>query len=236
MPLLMLYLDDDNKNAYRPLEFHLTLVNERSKKIYAPYKDENYELFKNEAFYYLEKYKTKCIKNNNVFTLISEECQFEDDKNAIGGYKCSDEGIWKNDKSLCVKVDCKEGYYLDRTLNKCIKDPCLSSIIEEDSRKSEESKESEDSKEKTSEVTPKTPSSGEPSKTSTPENNSSSSFPFWFYIIFGVSGFLIILFIILFVCALQKAACFKNKFIETNIDNSGKKDNLTGEGEDEILT
>ena len=127
MPLLMLYLDDNNKNAYRPLEFHLTLVNERSKKIYAPYKDENYELFKNEAFYYLEKYKTKCIKNNNVFTLISEECQFEDDKNAIGGYKCSDEGIWKKEKNLCIKVDCKEGYYLDKEKNKCIKDPCLNS-------------------------------------------------------------------------------------------------------------
>ena len=129
-------LDEDKINV--PGEFDFMPIDERS-SIYSTYNDEDYNIFKTEAFKFFDKYKTKCFKNNKKFTLISEECKYDDDINAYGGYPCGDNGEWVKNKSQCIKVGCTVGYYLNRENNMCEKDPCANKKSEKsEDRKTEE--------------------------------------------------------------------------------------------------
>ena len=119
-----------------PLEYEVTPVDERL-NVYIKdsdneddrmYNKENYEVFIDHALGYVEKYKTKCNKNNKKLLFVTEECdgQFENSY-THGGYVCGDDGVWTK---TCVASYCDFGYVFDYTKKKCIVDVCKPEDVE----------------------------------------------------------------------------------------------------------
>lgn len=131
LSIIPLYYNLNENKINIPGEFDFMPVDERS-NIYLNYNDEYYTIFKNEAFKFFNKYKTKCFNNNKRFALISEECKFDNDTNAYGGYACGDNGEWLINKEYCIKVSCKIGFVLNRETNMCEKDPCYTELNKND--------------------------------------------------------------------------------------------------------
>ena len=114
----------------RPLEYEVTPVDEivniylnDTKDISERFnKKSNYEIFIDESFKILEKYKTKCNKNNKKLVLVSDECDGKfGNEYTHGGYECGENGFWTKN---CVPSYCDSGYVFDHINKKCINDVC----------------------------------------------------------------------------------------------------------------
>ena len=123
-------------NIYYPMEFETTPINERV-NLYNKYDDSRYEEFIDEAKKIFDKYDNgNCNPNNKNILLQSDECKFDNDPHALGGYECGDDGKWSKN---CVPYYCEMGFYFDIEQKKCITDPCYS-IYENEVKKREEEK------------------------------------------------------------------------------------------------
>ena len=107
-------------NLY-PREYIINKVDERT-NIYHYFDDSSYEEFITEAKTIFKKYNEdgKCNNNTNLL-LENNECTFEDDEFAHGGYTCGDDGKWTK---TCKKIYCNIGYYLNPNTGKCEVDIC----------------------------------------------------------------------------------------------------------------
>ena len=116
MPGNQNFFDDLNLNI--PLEYIITPVDERV-GIYTHFKDNNYNLFINEAIKIINKYKTKCNPKNKKLILFTNKCDGKfDNKYTHGGYICGDNGLWSDN---CVPSYCDIGYAFNHKIKKCLK-------------------------------------------------------------------------------------------------------------------
>ena len=116
MPGNQNFFDDLNLNI--PLEYNITPVDERV-DIYRHFKDNNYDVFINEAIKIINEYKIKCNANNKKLVLVTNECEGKfENKYTHGGYICGDDGLW-TDK--CVPSYCDIGYAFNHKNKKCLK-------------------------------------------------------------------------------------------------------------------
>ena len=61
--------------------------------------------------------------------LESDECKWEDDIYAHGGYPCGGDGKWIKDNTKCKKLYCDIGYWYSKQLDKCEIDPCTNEKV-----------------------------------------------------------------------------------------------------------
>ena len=71
-----------------------------------------------------DKYNETCSRENLNLVLESDECTFENDIYAHGGYSCGTDKKWGSDNTTCKKSYCDIGYYYDKTEGKCVNDYC----------------------------------------------------------------------------------------------------------------
>ena len=122
LTIVQTYDDNYLNNTFKykvPREYLIDPIDERS-DLYNKYTDERYEEFIDEAKRILKKYEINCNANNEKLVKEDENCAFDDDKYAHGGYSCEN-GEWSKN---CKPYYCDIGYYFDQYKKKCIKDPC----------------------------------------------------------------------------------------------------------------
>ena len=116
--------EEDYKNPNPiPREYKLNPVDYRS-DIYEPYSDDKYKFFIDAAKKVFKKYneENECNPNNTNLVLESDECKWEDDIHAHGGYPCGKDEKWDN--ATCKKLYCDIGYWYSKFSDKCEIDPC----------------------------------------------------------------------------------------------------------------
>ena len=106
------------------MAFKVNKVDEMT-NIYHFYDDIYYDEFIKKTKEIFEKYneKQECNKDNKNLVYENEECKFEEDIYAHGGYSCDNNGKWNNES--CKISYCDIGYYYDKTINKCVVDSCI---------------------------------------------------------------------------------------------------------------
>jgi hypothetical protein len=124
LPLCEAFENANTTKNEIPMAFKVNKVDEMT-NIYHYYYDDYYDEFINEAKKIFAKYNDdkKCNKDNMNLVYENDQCIFEDDNEAHGGFKCV-EGQWGSDKSTCKKSYCNIGYYYDKTQDKCVNDYC----------------------------------------------------------------------------------------------------------------
>ena len=110
------------ENDY-PMAFKVNKVDEMT-NIYHFYDDAYYDEFINKANEIFDKYNETCSRENLNLVLESDECIFENDTYAHGGYSCGTDKKWGTDNTTCKKSYCDIGYYYDKTQDKCVNDYC----------------------------------------------------------------------------------------------------------------
>ena len=115
IPGYQCFFDDLNLNV--PLEYLVTEVDEKI-EIYENFKDNNYNIFIEEAKKIFDKYKTKCNPKNKKLVYVTDKCNGKfGNEYTYGGYECGDNGLWSN---KCIPSYCDIEYVFNHKLGKCI--------------------------------------------------------------------------------------------------------------------
>ena len=123
IPYSPIYNDDyQNNSPFKiPREYTIEKIDERS-NIYGLYNDERYLEFVNEGKRIIKKYLNECNPDNLNLLLKNDNCTFENDIFAHGGFECGKNGKWTN---ICKPYYCDYGYYFDNYEKKCKADNCF---------------------------------------------------------------------------------------------------------------
>ena len=115
MPGYQCFFDDLNVKI--PIEYLVTEVDEKI-ELYEHFKDNNYNIFVNEAKIIFNKYKNKCNPKNKRLVFVTEKCNGKfGNKYTYGGYECGNDGFWTN---TCIPSYCDVEYTFNHLYKKCI--------------------------------------------------------------------------------------------------------------------